>query len=101
VIKTSGRREPFEREKITRGISRAIEKLDISQAAIEEIINSIELKADFYGGIAREIPSSKLGDFVLGALHDLDKVAYIRFASVYKNFTDLKSFLKEIKHLKK
>ncbi|AEJ61727.1 Transcriptional repressor nrdR [Spirochaeta thermophila DSM 6578] len=101
VIKKSGRREPFERGKIEKGILRAVEKLPVSGKTIEELVNRIEERAALYDPIAREVPTSVLGDMVLEELKALDFVAYIRFASVYKNFRDLKAFLEEIGHIQK
>lgn len=99
VIKRNGRREPFDRAKLEKGILRAVEKLSVSMSTIEEIINRIEEQA-LLNNPSREIRSSELGDVVLAELKKLDNVAYIRFASVYKNFRDLRSFLEEIENIK-
>jgi transcriptional repressor NrdR len=99
VIKSDGRREPFDRRKVERGIQRACEKRNISQNTIEELINEIEDQAAMMGKSTHEVPSREIGDLVLSKLHALDKVAYIRFASVYRKFTDVEEFVREIESL--
>ena len=99
IIKKDGRREPFEREKIKRGILRACEKRDIPLEKIEEIINKIETKLRLLD--TNEIQSKVLGHEVAKLLKQLDKVAYIRFASLYREFEDLGDFKKEIRILTK
>jgi transcriptional repressor NrdR len=96
VIKTDGRREVFEREKLERGVQRACEKRNISQMTIEEMINDIEDEAAMAGKTTHEITSRNLGEMVLKKLHRLDSVAYIRFASVYRQFKDVDEFVREI-----
>ena len=96
VIKRDGRREPFDREKIERGVQRALEKRPVSQMGIESLINEIEDEAAILGKEAHEIQAGKIGDLVLEKLKTLDKVAYIRFASVYRHFEDLDEFVREI-----
>ncbi|MFH1210501.1 MAG: transcriptional regulator NrdR [archaeon] len=98
VIKKDGRREPFDRSKVRGGIVRACEKRPISLQQIEKIVDEIEYKLRRMKGV--EIPSRLIGELVIRKLRGLDKVAYIRFASVYKEFDDPKSFEKEIKLLK-
>ncbi len=97
IIKKSNRREPFSREKLERGIHRALEKRNISQGDIEEIINDLEDQASLQGGSDHEIAASALGQMVLEKLYQVDRVAYIRFASVYRNFSDVEEFVQEIK----
>ena len=97
VIKQSGRREPFDRTKIERGITRALEKRPVSQMNIERVTNEIEDKAAIMGKVNHEIDSATIGDLVLEKLASLDKVAYIRFASVYRHFENLDEFVQEIK----
>ncbi len=97
VIKRDGRREPFEREKIERGVQRALEKRSVSQMTIEHLVNEIEDAAAIKGKGTYEISSDVIGDLVLEKLGGIDKVAYIRFASVYRHFEDLEEFIKEIK----
>jgi transcriptional repressor NrdR len=93
VVKKDGRREPFDRVKLERGIERALEKRPFSQMQIENFVNEIEDAT----AILSKIPSTEIGDQVLKRLGAIDKVAYIRFASVYKHFEDLDEFIKEIK----
>ncbi len=99
VVKADGRREPFDREKLERGIQRACEKRNISQVTIEEMINDLEDQAAMIGKSSREIATRDIGDMVLLRLYDLDSVAYIRFASVYRRFEDVGQFIREIESL--
>lgn len=99
VVKSDGRREPFDRSKLERGIQRACEKRNISQNTIEELINEIEDQAAMLGKTTHEVSSRQLGEMVLTKLHDLDKVAYVRFASVYRKFSDVDEFIREIESL--
>jgi len=99
VVKRDGRREPFERTKLERGIIRALEKRPVSQLSIENLVNEIEDEAAQKGKTSNEIPSPELGEMVLRRLDRLDKVAYIRFASVYRKFETMDEFLREIERL--
>jgi len=99
VIKKDQRREPFDRDKLEKGVVRALEKRPFSQMQIESLINEIEDESAILSKGNREISTSIIGDLVLKKLGDLDKVAYIRFASVYKSFNNLEEFLKEIKQV--
>jgi transcriptional repressor NrdR len=99
VVKRDGRREPFERLKLERGVVRALEKRPFSQIQIENLVNEIEDETAILSKDSREIFSSKIGDLVLERLGKIDKVAYIRFASVYKQFKDLDEFIEEIKKI--
>ena len=99
VVKRDGRREPFDREKLEKGIQRALEKRPVATSMIEIIVSEIEDQAFMQGRISREITKSELGELVLTRLNTVDKVAYIRFASVYKHFENLEEFLKEVKKL--
>jgi transcriptional repressor NrdR len=99
VIKRDGRREPFDREKIERGVQRALEKRPVSQLSIELLINEIEDSAAIEGKVNREIAAASIGELVLAKLGELDKVAYIRFASVYRQFENLDEFIREIRLL--
>ena len=99
VIKRDKRREQFNLEKLSLGINKAVEKLPISQTKVEELLHSIEEKAIFKAGDKHEIESSVLGEIVIDELKNFDLVAYIRFASVYKQFKDLEEFINEIKSL--
>lgn len=97
VIKKDGSRQPFRREKIINGLVRACEKRPVSLKQIEDLTNEIESK--FYNSFAREIPSEKIGELVMEKLKSLDEVAYVRFASVYRQFKDVNTFIKEIEKL--
>jgi len=97
VIKRDGRREQFNKEKIVTGIRKACEKRPIPTLAITQIADSIEAK--IYETGESEIPSKKLGKMVMDELLNLDSVAYIRFASVYRHFKTIKSFDKELKKI--
>ncbi len=99
VVKRDGRREPFDREKIERGVQRALEKRPVSQMTIENIVNEIEDAAVMRGKTNHEIVSTEIGELVLEKLNQVDKVAYIRFASVYRHFEDMEQFVKEIQKL--
>ncbi|MCL2243740.1 MAG: transcriptional regulator NrdR [Treponema sp.] len=96
VVKQDGRREPFDRSKLEHGVIRAMEKRPFSQMEIEALVNEIEDETAILSKGSGEIPSSIIGDRVLQRLSNLDKVAYIRFASVYKQFKDLEEFIQEI-----
>ena len=96
VIKKDGRREEYDREKVKRGIMKACEKRPVTSNQIEKMIANIEDKIMKKG---KEVKSDVVGELVSKELKKLDKVAYIRFASVYKDFTDLDDFKKEIKGL--
>jgi transcriptional repressor NrdR len=98
VIKKDGRREPFSRDKLKNGIMRACEKRPIKTDEVDQVINEIERKMrDKIKG--KEIDSRLIGEMVMKELKRLDKVAYIRFASVYRDFHDISDFKKEIKEL--
>jgi transcriptional repressor NrdR len=98
VIKKGGYREQFDRNKILNGITRACEKRPVSSETIEKLVNSIE--ADLRDNNDREVGSMVIGEMVMDKLRSLDEVAYVRFASVYRQFTDLNSFIKTIDQLK-
>jgi len=99
VVKSDGRREPFDRKKIWTGIDRACKKRSISVETIEKIVNEVE--NDIMGEYVMEIPSNTIGDKILEKLWDVDLVAYVRFASVYRKFGDIDAFMQELKKLKK
>jgi transcriptional repressor NrdR len=101
VIKRDGRREPFDRAKIERGVARALEKRPVSQMGIESLVNEIEDRAAILGKVNHEIESSAVGTLVMEKLEALDKVAYIRFASVYHQFEDPDEFIREIQSIGK
>ena len=97
VIKKDGRREPFNRLKIFNGLKKACEKRPISITMIEKVVNRIELYCQEKGD--REIKSSEIGERIMEELHQLDGVAYVRFASVYRQFRDIREFMDELKDL--
>lgn len=97
VIKRDGRRAPFSEDKLRAGIMRALEKRPVSMEQIETAIARIYRKVMTSG--EREIPSSQVGEWVMEELHQLDQVAYVRFASVYRCFQDINEFQKEISRL--
>lgn len=97
IVKKDGRREVFKREKVRLGMQRACEKRNISMDVIEEFINNLERDLRETG--KKEIPSRKIGELLMEALHKLDDVAYVRFASVYREFKDVNDFVSELKTL--
>ena len=97
VIKKDNSRELFDPQKLRNGIIAACHKRPVSAAAIEKIVNSIEQLA--YNNLQEEITTRQIGEMVMEALRKLDEVAYIRFASVYRSFTDIPTFMQELKAL--
>lgn len=97
VVKKNGTRQSFNRDKIINGIVRACEKRPVARETIEKICNDIE--SDLNNRLRFEISSLEIGNMVMDKLKTIDKVAYIRFASVYKEFEDIKEFRKELKNL--
>ena len=97
VIKKDGRREPFEREKIRDGMLKATQKRPVSVDDIDNFIDSME--RDFQEANQKEILSAEIGERVIRALKDMDEVAYVRFASVYRQFKDLDDFVRELKDM--
>lgn len=98
VVKRDQRREPYDREKLMRGLQVACRKRPVSQDALEHVADSIEMSMNDAG--EREISSRQIGAMVMLRLRDLDPVAYVRFASVYRNFEDVESFVKELHGLR-
>jgi transcriptional repressor NrdR len=98
VIKKDGHREPFDRSKLLRGLTAATVKRDVSPQQLQELIDHVE--ADLHDTFRYEISAKQLGDLVLEHLKALDRVAYVRFASVYKEFKDLDEFTRELRGLK-
>ena len=90
VVKTNDKKEVFDRDKMFRSLSMALRKRNINQEKIEKIINAIVRKLENSGDT--EVKSSLIGEFIMDALSHLDQVAYVRFASVYKNFREVKDF---------
>ncbi len=97
IIKSDGRRETFIDEKLRSGILKALEKRPVGMERVEEAINQIKRKVRETG--EREIDSRRLGELVMDGLRGLDQVAYVRFASVYRSFEDVRAFLEEIERL--
>ncbi|MEP7104660.1 MAG: transcriptional regulator NrdR [Chloroflexota bacterium] len=97
VIKKDGRREDFDPQKLVMGLRKATEKRDISQEKLRAIVDEIE--ADLRRSGRMEIPSQEIGEMVMDKLRELDEVAYIRFASVYREFMDLQQVKKEIEQV--
>ena len=95
VIKKGRSRVPFDREKIRLGLEKACYKRPISEDQIEAIINEVEI--DIYENFEREVPSRYIGEKVFNALKKIDHVAFVRFASVYREFKDIKDFVEELK----
>ena len=98
VIKSDGRREVWEEEKLRRGIMRALEKRPVGQDQFESLLLAIEQSARFSG--EREVPSSLIGQFVMENLRGIDEVAYVRYASVYRSFEDVSAFADEVERLR-
>ncbi len=97
LIKKDNRREPFNREKILKGMQRACQKRDISINTLELFIDNLERELQELG--EKEIPASMVGERVMRKLQELDDVAYVRFASVYREFKDINDFMSELKDL--
>ena len=97
VVKKDGRREPFNRDKVMAGLLRACEKRPVYTAKLESIVNAVE--AYVQASPERERQTSKVGEMIMRRLKDLDKVAYVRFASVYLEFQDVSEFMNELKGL--
>ena len=94
VIKKDGSRVPFDREKIRVGLEKACYKRPVSDDAISNIISDVE--ADIYEDFDREVPSREIGERVFSALREVDQVAFVRFASVYREFKDVNDFVEEL-----
>jgi len=97
VVKKDGRREVFDRQKIISGIQRACEKRPVSIATIEKVVDQMELTLQESG--EKEIDASRIGESVMAALQSIDEVAYVRFASVYRQFRDINEFMSELKDI--
>lgn len=98
VVKKDGTREAYDHEKVERGIWKACEKRKVTQEQITRMVNQLEEK---WAGMGKEVSSRDIGEGIMDALRELDDVAYIRFASVYRQFKDLESFKKELQKLSK
>ena len=94
VVKRDGSRQPFDRNKILNGMLRACEKRPVSLAAMEGVVDDIEQYIQ--NSLEREVRSEEIGELVMDKLKQMDEVAYVRFASVYRSFTDVNSFMQEL-----
>lgn len=99
VVKRDGRREPFDRQKLRGSILKSCEKRSVGVQAVDDVVTEIETK--LHERADKEIPSTELGDLVMEHLQKLDQVAYVRFASVYRQFKDINQFMDEVKGLLK
>ena len=97
VVKKDGRREPFDRHKLLAGLVKACEKRPVSMDDLEQLVD--ELERELSQQFEREVPSREVGERVMKKLHALDPVAYVRFASVYREFKDVEQFMRELKDL--
>ena len=97
IIKKDGRREPFDRHKLLAGLVKACEKRPVSMDDLEGLVD--ELERELSQQFEREVPSREIGERVMKKLHVLDPVAYVRFASVYREFKDVEQFMRELKDL--
>jgi transcriptional repressor NrdR len=97
VIKKDHRREPFDGNKIRRGLVKACEKRPVALADIDRLVREIEMQA--YNSLEQEMTSTQIGEMVMDGLRKLDEVAYVRFASVYRQFRDIHSFMQELTQL--
>ena len=99
VIKSNGSRQAFDANKLKGGIIKSCEKRPVSTIEIDKLVDSIQKKV--YNSLAQEISSKELGEMVCEGLKEIDEVAYVRFASVYRSFTDTTSFMKELEKMVK
>lgn len=99
VVKKDGKREPFDKRKVMTGILRSCEKRPISIQQIENVVDDIEKQV--YNTMKQEIPSEYIGELVMQALKEIDDVAYVRFASVYRQFKDINTFMDELQKILK
>ncbi len=97
VIKKDGRREKFDRQKVLTGLLKACEKRPVSMPKLEDLVNQVESKVT--DSPDREISTIDIGEFLIDNLRELDKIAYVRFASVYRDFQDEEAFFNELKNL--
>lgn len=97
VVKKDGNRQPYDRNKLQNGILKACEKRPVSLKTIEEIVLNIE--KTLYNSMEREVTSQYIGEMVMDQLKDIDEVSYVRFASVYRQFKDINTFMDELKKL--
>jgi len=99
VLKKDGRREPFDRIKVISGIKKACEKRPISIEKLEQLVDRLE--TTLQESPEKEVPTALVGEWIMKELHELDEVAYVRFASVYRSFRDINEFMSELQELLK
>lgn len=99
VVKKNGLRQQFDRDKVISGILRACEKRPVSLENIEKVVDEIEM--ELHNSLEKEVEASKIGEMVIERLKDLDEIAYVRFASVYRQFKDINEFKRELNKLLK
>ena len=99
VLKKNGRRELFDRGKLLNGLLRSCDKRRVPMSVMEQVVNDVE--RDIRNEINQEVTTDRIGELVLQQLKDIDQVAYVRFASVYRKFDNIDSFMEELKALKK
>ena len=97
VVKKDGRREKFDRQKVLSGLLKACEKRPISMGRLSELVNRVESRV--IDSPDREIPTTEIGEILMDGLREMDKIAYVRFASVYRDFQDEQAFFNELKNL--
>lgn len=97
LVKRDGTREPYDRNKLLSGVMKACEKRPVPQARLEQLVDTVEQK--LFGTLETEISSQKIGEMVIQELKNVDEVAYVRFASVYRQFKDINTFLEELNSL--
>jgi transcriptional repressor NrdR len=97
VVKKDGRREKFDRQKVLAGLLKACEKRPVSMSKLSELVNKVESRVT--DSPDREIPTTEIGEILMEGLRELDKIAYVRFASVYRDFQDEEAFFNELKNL--
>ncbi len=98
VVKKDGRREPFDRHKVLAGLLKATQKRPVSVAQLEKIVDEIESR--LAEKVEREMTAAEIGELIMERLHEIDEVAYVRFASVYRQFKDVSQFVEEVKGLR-
>ena len=97
LVKRDGTREPYDRNKLLSGVMKACEKRPVPQARLEQLVDTVEQK--LFGTLETEISSQKISEMVMQELKNVDEVAYVRFASVYRQFKDINTFLEELNSL--
>ena len=97
VVKTSGNRQAYDAQKVKNGIIKSCEKRPVSMDSIDKIVDTVTKRV--YNSMEQEISSKQIGEMVMDELKSLDEVAYVRYASVYRSFTDIDSFMKELQNM--